>query len=104
MIQRQYETGSRLRGWRHEKNLLLKRHPILLPALLLLGAGLASSASFSAVNVFPLLTLIGIPSNVLCLSIALVLGITGTLASIIGVLEHIDRRSIQAATFPEAKE
>jgi VIT1/CCC1 family predicted Fe2+/Mn2+ transporter len=105
MIQRQYETCSRRRAnWVRERNYLLKRHPVLVPVLLLLGAGLASSASFSAGNVFPLLTLLGIPSNVLCLSVALVLGITGILTSIIGILEYIDRRTIQAAMFPEAKE
>jgi len=105
MIQRRYETCSRRRAsWVRERNYLLKRHPVLVPVLLLLGAGLASSASFSAENVFPLLTLIGLPSNVLCLSVALVLGITGILTSIIGILEYIDRQTIQAAMFPEAKE
>ena len=105
MIQRQYKTCSRRRAtWVREQNYLLKRHPVLVPVLLLLGASLASSASFSAENVFPLLTLLGIPSDVLCLSVALVLGITGILTSIIGILEYIDRRAIQAAMFPEAKE
>lgn len=87
-----------------ERNYLLKRHPVLLPVLLLLGAFLASSASFSVGNIFPLLTLIGMPSSILCLSIALILGITGILTSIIGILEYIDRRGMHVAMFPEAKE
>jgi hypothetical protein len=105
MIQSQYEASSRKRSlWIRDQKYLLKRHPVLLPLLLVLGACLASIGSFSAENVFPLLTLLGMPSNVLCLSMALVLGISGVLTSIISLLEHIDRRSVHAAMFPEAKE
>ncbi len=105
MIQNQYESCSRKRSiWVRDREHLLKRHPVLVPVILLLGAYLASIASFSAENIFPLLTLIGTPSNVLCLLIALVLGISGVLVSIISILECIDRRSVHAAMFPEAKE
>jgi len=105
MIQSQYESCSRKRSiWVRDQKHLLTRHPVLLPVFLLLGACLASSGSFSAENVFPLLVLLGIPSNVLCLSVALVLGISGVLVSIISILEYIDRRSVHVALFPEAKE
>jgi len=105
MIQSRYESCSRKRSiWVRDQNHLLKRHPVSLPVLLLLGAFLASIASFSMENIFPLLMLIGMPSNVLCLSIALILGISGVLASIISILECIDRRSVHAAMFLEAKE
>ncbi|MBV9614927.1 MAG: hypothetical protein JO031_05635 [Ktedonobacteraceae bacterium] len=105
MVQSQYKSYCQKRSiWVRDRNHVLKRHPVLLPVLLLLGACLASSASFSAENVFPLLTLIGVPSNVLCLLLALVLGISGVLTSIIGILECIDRHTVHAAMFPEAKE
>ena len=105
MIQSQYEACSRKHSiWIRDQTHLLTRHPVVLPVLLLLGACLASIVSVSAANVFPLLTLLGMPSNVLCLSIALVLGISGILVSIISILECIDRRSVHAALFPEAKE
>lgn len=105
MVQSQYKSCSRKRSsWVRDQNPLLKRHPVVLPILLLLGACLASITSFSAENVFPLLTLIGLSSNVLCLSIALVLGISGILVSIISIIECIDRRSVQATLFSEAKE
>ncbi len=105
MVQSQYTACSGKRSSRvQDQNPLLKRHPVLLPLLLLLGACLASSASFSAGNVFPLLTLIGLPSSVLCLSIALVLGIPGILVGIISVIECIDRRSVHVTMFSEAKE
>ena len=105
MIQSQYKSCNRKRSlWVRDQTQLLKRYPVLLPVLLLLGACLASIGSFSAANVFPLLTLLGISSNVLCLSGALVLGISGVLASIISILECIDRRSVHTAMFPETKE
>jgi hypothetical protein len=105
MLPGQYTSRSgKQSGHVRDQHPLLKRHPVLLPLLLLLGACLAGIASFSTGNVFPLLTLIGLPSNVLCLSIALVLGISGILVGIIGIIECIDRRSIQATLFSKAKE
>ena len=99
MIQSQYKAWS----WKRSSQ-ARERHPVLLPVLLLLGGCLAGIASTSTANVFPLLTLIGMPSAVLCLSIALVLSISGCLAGIIGIIEWIDRRSVQTTLFAEAKE
>lgn len=105
MIQSQYKSCSWKRSSQtRERNPLLKRHPVLVPFLLLLGGCLAGIASTSTANVFPLLTLIGMPSDVLCLSIALILSISGCLAGIIGSIEWIDRRSVQTTLFAEAKE
>jgi len=75
-----------------------------VPFLLLLGGCLAGIGSVTTENVFPLLTLIGLPSNVLCLSIALVLGISGCLVGIINIIEWIDRHCVQVTMFAEAKE
>lgn len=99
MIQSQYKSCS----WKRSSQ-TRERHPVLVPFLLLLGGCLAGIASTSTANVFPLLTLIGMPSDVLCLSIALILSISGCLAGIIGSIEWIDRRSVQTTLFAEAKE
>lgn len=105
MIQSQYKSCSWKRSSQvRDHNLLRKRHPVLVPFLLLLGGCLAGIASVSTANVFPLLTLLGVPSNVLCLSIAFVLGISGCLVGIIGMIEWIDRHCVQATMFLEAKE
>jgi hypothetical protein len=105
MIQSQYKSCSWKRSRQvQDHNPLRKRHPVLVPFLLLLGGCLAGIASVSTENVFPLLTLIGVPSSVLCLSIAFVLGISGCLVGIIGIIEWIDRHCIQATMFLEAKE
>ena len=105
MIQNQSKSCSWKRSSQvQDHNPLRKRYPVLVPFLLLLGGCLAGIASVSAENVFPLLTLIGVPSTVLCLSIALVLGISGFLVGIINIIEWIDRHSVQVTMFAEAKE
>lgn len=83
---------------------LLGRHPVLLPAILLSGSVGLCVASFFADTLFPLLAWLGVPAVLLCLSAALVLGIAGLLASIISILESIDRyrlrNRLHVATFP----
>src|SRR5437660_255604 len=87
MLQSQYSFD----GWkRPNRNPLLKRHPVVLPLLLLAGACFAVMMSLMAENIFPLLMWIGVSPAIFCLSIALVLGISGVLTSIIGIIEHIE--------------
>ncbi len=83
---------------------LLQRHSVLLPMLLLSSSIILGIASFSAESLFPILALIGVPVALMCLSITFVLGIAGILASIIGILESIDRYGLRAAMFPKPKE
>lgn len=82
---------------------LLERYPVLVPAALLFSALGLCAASFFGNNLFPLLTLPGPTATPFYLALASVLGITGTLASIISILEHIDRTRSRSATLPEEK-
>ncbi len=82
---------------------LSKQYPVLLPVILIFGSGVLGIASFYANALFPLLAVIGVPTTLLCLSAALVLGVAGTLASIISILETIDRLRIQTTTLPKPK-
>jgi len=82
---------------------LLERYPVIMPAMLLCGALGLCAASFYASSLFPLLALAAIPAAPLCLSLAFVLGVAGILASIISILEHIDREHLRSATFPKEK-
>jgi hypothetical protein len=89
---------------RGQASFLRLKYPALIPLLLLSGALIAGCAAFSGEDLFPGLTLIGVSTIPLCLSIALVAGISGILTSIVGIIEYIDRQSIRAAMFPESKE
>lgn len=82
---------------------LLDHYPVITPAFLLAGALGLYAASLLGGNIFPLLTPLGIASAPLCLALAFVLSITGTLASIISILEHIDREQARSASVPEEK-
>ena len=105
MIQSQSKPSGQQRGMiRPRRNPLLQRHPVLLPVLLLTCAIALSIASFFADSLFPVLTFIGVPSPLLCLLLAYVLGISGILTSIIGIIECMDRYSLQNAMFPKSKE
>jgi len=68
----------------------LQQHPVLVP-LILLGGSLVFGLS---VFLFPLL-MGGLMENfaILCISIACVLGATGLLAGITGILELVDQQS-----------
>jgi len=105
MIRRQSKSSGQQQGVvRLERSPLLQRHPVLLPVLLLICAIALGIASFFADNLFPVLTLIGMPSPLLCLLLAYVLGISGILTSIIGIIECMDRYTLQGAMFPKSKE
>ena len=78
-------------------------HPVLIPAALIIGSVVLCIASFFVDTLFPLLALIGTPGVLLCLSIAVVLGVSGVLASIISLIEGIDRHRLRTTTFPKAK-
>jgi anaerobic C4-dicarboxylate transporter len=102
MIQSQYKRKQSISI--RDRSTLLKHHPVLLPVALLSCSLILANTAFSAENIFPVLTLLGVPSIPLCLSIALVLGISGILTSIIGIIEYIDGHSVKAAMFPKSKE
>lgn len=86
------------------RSLLLQRHPVLTPVLFLSGAGILCIASFSANTLFPILTLLGIPAILFCLSIAMMLGIVGILVGIISMIEYFYQYSAQATAFSQPKE
>ncbi|HLQ29956.1 MAG TPA: hypothetical protein VK140_12050 [Ktedonobacteraceae bacterium] len=109
MIQGQLELSCQHHALTAGKVRLLGRHPVLIPVILLSGSVGLCAASFFADTLFlpPLLTWLGVPAVLLCLSVALVLGISGVLASIISILESIDRyrlrNRLHIATFPKSK-
>jgi ABC-type Fe3+ transport system permease subunit len=82
---------------------LLRSHPVLLPGLLLGGSLVLCFASFYANSLFPLLALLGAPTSLLCLSMAIVLGVSGVLASIISGIEGIDRHRLRSTTIAKSK-
>lgn len=82
---------------------LRDHYPIVTPAILLAGALGLCAASFFGGNVFPFLTPLGIASAPLCLALAFALGVTGILASIISILERIDRSCVRSTSLPEEK-
>jgi len=104
MIQGQFEPlGQRRHLLRTERGRLLQQHPVLLPVILIFGAVVLCLASFFANTLFPLLALFGVPTTPLCLSVALVLGVSGIVASIISILESIDRLRTKMTTVPKPK-
>ncbi len=86
------------------RDLLLQRHPVLVPVTFLSGAVVLGIASFFANMLFPVLTLLGIPTGSICLLFALVSGIAGILTGITGLIERIDRFRLPAEMFPQPKE
>jgi hypothetical protein len=104
MIQGQFKPfGERQHLLMAERSRLSKQYPVLLPLILIFGSGVLGIASFYTNVLFPLLAIIGVPTALLCLSAALVLGMAGVLASIISILETIDRLRVQTTTFPKPK-
>ena len=97
-------SGNKQYARMMQRSLLLQRHPVLTPVLLLSGAGILCIVSFSASNLFPILTLLGIPATLFCLSIAMMLGIVGILVGIISMIEYFSRYSAQATAFSQPKE
>ena len=87
-----------------QRSNLLRQHPVLLP-LALIGSSIGLFIlSACADAFFPILALIGTPASMLCVILALVLGVSGLLASIISIIEGVDRRRLKAAMFPQTKE
>src|SRR5712692_10328183 len=110
MIQGQLEPSCQQHTLTSGKGHLLAQRPVLIPVILLSGSVGLCAASFFADTLFPpapLLAWLGVPAALLCLSAALVSGITGLLASIISILESIDRyrlrNRLHIATFPTSK-
>ena len=102
MIQGQFESLEHRRHlFRKERGRLLHYYPVRLPAILIFGAVIFCIASFYASTLFPLLALLGVPTTLLCLSVALVLGVSGIVASIISILESIER--LRTITVPKPK-
>ena len=85
------------------RNRLLHEHPVLIPVVLIVGSIVLCIVSFFADTLFPLLALIGAPGAFVCLSVAVVLGVSGVLASIISLIEGIDRHRLRTTTFPKPK-
>ena len=105
MIQGHYDPSScRQRFLTPRRGPLLQRHPVLVPVTLLSGAVALGIASFFANMLFPVLTLLGIPTGSICLLFALVSAITGILTSITGLIERIDRLRLPTEMFPQPKE
>ncbi len=103
MIQGQFGQPGQRRIQVARAGHLLRRHPILIPVILLSGSLGLCFASFYADTLFPLLALVGAPTSLLCLAMAFVLGVSGVLTSIISIIEGIDRCRLRTATFPKPK-
>jgi hypothetical protein len=76
------------------RNQLLQRHPVLTPVILLCSAVALGIAGIYGNAVFPVLPLARVAIDtfvLLCIIVAFVLGIAGVLATIIGILEQVDR-------------
>ena len=83
---------------------LLQQHPVLIPIGLLSASIGMCIVSFFAKALFPVLAIIGTPAMLVCLLIALVLGIAGILAGIISIIENVDRKRQRAELFSKPKE
>lgn len=106
MTQSQFSSpGYRYHMQTLRRSPLLQRYPVRIPLLFLLGSVLLVFVSFSPKAVFPVLAFIGVPSTLLCLSLAFVLGVVGVLTGIISMIETFERHHFQqAAMFPKPKE
>lgn len=104
MIQGQYESIGQPVILRPHRSRLLHRHPVLLPVALLGSAIGLCISSFFADTLLPLLTLPGASPTLVCLSLALVLGVAGILTGIVGIIERIDRYQLQTRVFSKPKE
>jgi hypothetical protein len=106
---RQSQKKDLLGQWHlasQQRHPLLQRHPVLVPLVLFASAIVLAIASFFTDILFPVLTLIGIPSVLLCYLLAAVLGLCGVLVSITGLLElcgTCNHRLIQLALAPQSK-
>jgi hypothetical protein len=89
-----------------QRHPLIQRHPVLAPLVLFASSIVLAMANFFTDNLFPVLTLIGIPSTLVCYLLAAVLGLCGVIVSITGLLERchtFDHCPIQLALAPHSK-
>jgi len=106
---RQSQNNDLPRQWqsaKRQRNPLIQRHPVLVPLVLFASAFVLAIGSFFADNLFPILTLIGVPSALICYLLAAVLGLSGVIVSITGLLEFYDtsdHRCILLALAPQSK-
>src|SRR5258708_12966473 len=102
MIQGQYYPFSCQRRFlTPRRDLLLQRHPVLVPVTFLSGAVVLGIASFFANMLFPVLTLLGIPTGSICLLFALVSGIAGILTCITVLIQPLDPFLLPPQIFPQ---
>ncbi len=102
MIQSQHTCSCQQRyALQTGRHPLLEQHPVLVSLSLVSSAILLMIASFFAGRFFPTFLFIGISATLLCLLLAVVLGICGVITSIIGVMEYLDRSWTSA--FPQNK-
>jgi hypothetical protein len=85
-------------------SLLLQQHPVLIPLGLVAASAGLCMLGFFANTLFPVFALIGIPSTLICLLLALVFGIAGILASIISIIENVDQKRLHAMLFSKPEE
>jgi len=83
---------------------LLRRHPVLVPAVLLTFSVVLCITSFFGSTLFSVLALLGIPVESMCLLFAFVAGISGIITGIISLIEHFDCSHLHAKMFPQLKE
>jgi anaerobic C4-dicarboxylate transporter len=89
-----------------QRNPLIQRHPVLVPLVLFASSIVLAILAFFTDNLFPVLTLIGVPSALVCYLLAAVLGLCGVIVSITGLLELCDTLGpcrIQLALAPQSK-
>jgi hypothetical protein len=104
MSQSQQELSYRYRPVLLQRSSILQRYPVLAPCLLLSCSIALGIASFFSDSLFPVLALIGVPTNTFCLSLACISGIVGVLVGIITVIERADRAAFQATAISQRKE
>src|SRR5579864_7639859 len=89
----QSQNNDLLGRWQsasQQRNPLIQRHPVLVPLVLFASSIVLAIVSFFTDNLFPVLTLIGVPSTLVCYLLAAVLGLCGAIVSITGLLELYD--------------
>jgi len=89
-----------------QRHPLMQQYPVLVPLVLFASSIVLAIVSFFTDNLFPVLTLIGIPSALVCYLLAAALGLCGVIVSITGLLERFntcDRRFIRLALAPQPK-
>lgn len=86
------------------RNHLLQHHPVLTPILFLSCAVILGILTFVVDSFLPWFTFLGLPPAQFFFSLTLVLGTTGILISIIGIIECLERPACRPAMFAKPKE